>query len=70
MPSPFFHTHPFCSPSRKRFTREEIRNHILDCMLADPQPNGKQLSQRLKSENENHLKIANYFNPPEFTDEF
>jgi hypothetical protein len=61
---------PLQSKNRKRFTREEIKNHILGMMMLDPQPSGKPLSQREKAENAMHEQIAAYFDEPQYTDEF
>ena len=55
---------PFQSKTRKRFTREEIKEHILGMKSLDPQPNGKNLSKRAKAENALHDQIAAYFDEP------
>ena len=55
---------PFLSKTRKRFTREEIKEHILVMKDLDPQPSGKPLSQRDKAGNALHDRIAAYFDEP------
>ena len=55
---------PFFSETRKRFTREEIKEHILGMKMLDPQPSGRPLSQREKAENALHDQIAAYFDEP------